>query len=330
MTMTIHRRKLLQLTAAAAGSASLPISLFAQQDFPSQPIKLIVPFTAGSTTDVVARTVGERIQTFFGQPVIVDNRPGAGGTLGASLVAAAAPDGYTALVHSAGHVANAALYPALKYDTLKDFIPITMLATMPNVFVAAPSRGFTSLQDLVNKVKAEPGQFQYGSSGNGSASHIAGEKFRIATGLQVVHVPYRGTPEAINDVMAGRVDWFLLPLALAAPLVAGGKLKALAISAPIRSPLLPDVPTTTEAGFREIDHRFWVGLFLPARTPERAVARLHDETVRALKSDEVRVRFEKLGAQPSPMGQKQFADFVRDETIATRALIKQAGIRIEA
>lgn len=328
--MDINRRRLLQLAAAAGGSASLPAAVFAQVPYPNQPVKVVVPFTAGSTTDVVARIVGERLANAFGQPFIVDNRPGAGGTVGASQVASAIPDGHTLLVHSSGHVANAALYPALKYDTLKDFTPITMLASMPNVLVVAPSKGYASLQDLVRKVKAEPGKFSYGSSGNGSGSHIAGEKFLLAAGIKVAHIPYRGTPQALNDVMGGLVDWFLLPLAVATPLVKSGRLTALAVGASHRSPVLPDVPTTTECGFSGADQTFWVGMFASSRTPDAVIARLHAETTKALNSDEVRARFEPLGADPAPMPLKQFAKQVHDEAVSTAALIKQAGIRLDS
>lgn len=328
--MDINRRKLLQLAAAAGGGASLPAAVFAQAAYPNQPVRVVIPFTAGSTTDVVGRIVGERLEKAFGQPFVIDNRPGAGGTLGASQVATAAPDGQTLLVHSSGHVANAALYPTLKYDTLKDFIPITMLASMPNVLVVAPNKGFSSLQDLVRKAKAEPGKFMYGSSGNGSGSHIAGEKFRITAGIQVSHVPYRGTPEALNDVMGGRVDWFLLPLAVATPLIKSGKLVALSVGASARSPLLPDVPTTAESGFGAADQTFWVGLFAPSKTPNAVVERLNAETVKALKSDETRGKLEKLGAEPAPMSQTQFEKLVREETAATATLIKQAGIRLDS
>lgn len=328
--MNINRRKLLQLAAAAGGSASLPAALLAQSNYPNQAVKLIVPFTAGSTTDVIARIVGERLQQYLGQPCVVDNRAGAGGTIGASVVATSAADGHTALIHSAGHVANAALYPALKYDTLKDFTPVTMLVSMPNVFVVTPNKGFASLQDLVRKVKAEPGKYTYGSSGNGSSSHIAAEKFRVTTGIQARHIPYRGTPQALTDVMGGLVDWFLCPLALATPLINDGKLTALGLGAAKRSTLLPNVPTTAESGFGDTDHRFWVGMFVPSKTPEAVVMRLHAETVRALKSDEVRARLDKLGAEAAPMPQQQFAQLVRDETVATSALIKQAGIRLDS
>lgn len=328
--MNINRRRLLQLAAAAGGAAGLPATVFSQPTYPSQPVRVIVPFTAGSTTDIVGRIVGERLEAYLGQPFVIDNKPGAGGTLGAAQVASSAPDGLTLLVHSSGHVANAALYPGLKYDTLKDFAPVTMLASMPNVLVVAPNRGFSSLQDLVRKVKAEPGKFLYGSSGNGSGSHIAGEKFRITADIQVTHVPYRGTPQALSDVMGGRVDWFLLPLAVATPLVKGGKLTALAIGASTRSPVFPDVPTTTECGFGGADQTFWVGMFAPSKTPESVLGRLHAETVKALNSAEVRARMEGLGADPAPMSQQQFAKLVREEAASTATLIKQAGIKLDA
>ena len=327
--MNINRRRLLQLAAAAGSSASLPASLFAQSPYPNQALKLIVPFTAGSTTDVIARVVGERLQQYLGQPCVVDNRAGAGGTIGASVVAGSAADGYMALVHSAGHVANAALYPALKYDTLKDFTPVTMLVSMPNVFVVTPGKGFTSLQDLVQKVKAEPGKYTYGSSGNGSGSHIAAEKFRLITGIDARHIPYRGTPQALTDVMSGLVDWFLCPLALATPLIKDGRLTALSIGGAKRSPLLPNVPTIAESGFGNTDHTFWVGMFVSSKTPDAVVTRLHAETVRALNSDEVRTRLDKLGADAAPMPQRQFAQLVSDETVETTTLIKQAGIRLD-
>ncbi|MGA0611756.1 Bug family tripartite tricarboxylate transporter substrate binding protein [Caldimonas sp. KR1-144] len=328
--MNANRRQVLSCLAAAGGAVLLPAAARADGAFPKQAMKIVIPFTAGSGTDVVGRAVSERLEKYFGQPVVIDNRPGAGGTLGAAAVAAAPADGYTLLVHSAGHVANAALYPALKYDTQKDFVPLTMLAALPNVLVAAPSKGFKSVQDLVQKAKAEPNRYLYASAGNGSATHINAEKFRVAVGLQATHVPYRGTPEALTDVMGSRVDWFFAPLVSALPLIKDGRLQALAVGTPRRSPLLPEVPTTLEAGFAGSDYTFWVGLFAPAKTPADVLARLHAETVKALKSDEVRARLEKLGAETTPMAQADFAALVRNEIAATAALIKQAGIRVEA
>ena len=328
--MKIDRRQLLQWTAVTCGSAAVPFKTFAQPNYPSGPVRMVVPFTAGSTTDVISRIVGERLNNYLGQPFVVDNKPGAGGTLGAAQVATSLADGQTLLIHSAGHVANASLYPALKYDTMKDFASVAMLGSMPNVLVVSPQKGYTSLQDLIAKVKKSPGTFSYGSSGSGSGAHIAGEKFRMAAGLDVLHVPYRGTPEGVNDVIGGRIDWFLLPLALAVQLVNAGKLKALSIGASKRSPLLPNVPTTTESGLRNADQLFWVGMFAPAKTPQEVVTRLNAEAIKALKAPETITRFEKLGVEATPMPQPQFAKFVNDEFVETAALIKQAGIRLES
>lgn len=325
--MKLHRRTFLQLACALAGTAGLSSPLLAQGDYPNRPIRMIVPFTAGSTTDVIGRTVAEQLEKKLGQPVVVENRPGAGGVLGATTVAASAGDGYTVLVHSAAHLANPSLYPNLKYDTLKDFAPVSMLASMPNVIVATNGRGFKSLKDLVDRAKAEPDQYTFGSSGNGSGAHIAGEKFKAAVGIQAIHVPYRGTPEAVNDVIAGRVDWFFLPLPLALPMVQAGKLTALAISADHRSPSLPEVPTTAEAGFMGVDQQFWVGMFMPASVPPSILTKLHDGTVEALSTETTRARFKNLGAEPAPMPQAQFAAQVVAEMANTADLIRSAGIR---
>ncbi|MFY0479921.1 Bug family tripartite tricarboxylate transporter substrate binding protein [Achromobacter marplatensis] len=322
--MTLHRRRFIQLACALAGAPALAR---AQQAYPSRAIRMVVPFTAGSTTDVIGRTVAEQLEKRLGQPVVVENRPGAGGVLGASLVAGSAGDGYTLLVHSAAHLANQSLYPGLKYDTLKDFTPVTMLASMPNVIVAANARGFKSLRDLVDRARAEPDQYTYGSSGSGSGAHIAGEKFNAATGIKAIHVPYRGTPEAVNDVIAGRVDWFFLPLPLALPMVKAGKLTALAVSADARSAALPDVPTTAEAGFAGVDQKFWVGMFVPASTSGPVLDTLHSGTVQALSSATTRQRFDGLGADSAPMPQRQFSELVRVEMEATTRLIRDAGIR---
>ncbi|MBB1593180.1 tripartite tricarboxylate transporter substrate-binding protein [Achromobacter sp. UMC46] len=322
--MTLHRRRFMQLACALAGAPALAL---AQQAYPSRAIRMVVPFTAGSTTDVIGRTVAEQLEKRLGQPVVVENRPGAGGVLGATLVAGAAGDGYTVLVHSAAHLANQSLYPGLKYDTLKDFIPVTMLASMPNVIVAASAREFKSLRDLVDRACAEPDQYTYGSSGSGSGAHIAGEKFNAATGIKAIHVPYRGTPEAVNDVIAGRVDWFFLPLPLALPMVNAGKLTALAVSADARAAALPNVPTTAEAGFGGADQKFWVGMFVPASISGPVLDTLHSGAVQALSSDTTRQRFDGLGVEPAPMPQQQFAELIRVEMETTTRLIRDAGIR---
>lgn len=324
----MQRRRILNHFALGA-LAMVPTLAIGQASYPNQPIKFVVPFTAGSTSDVIARAVTERLEKAFKQPCIVDNRPGAGGTVGASAVASSPADGYTVLIHSAGHVANAALYPKLRYDTLADFTPVTMMASMPNVLVVAPEKGYTTVKDLVQKAKSGTGQVMYGSAGNGSGSHIAAEKFRLAAGLPPAHIPYRGSPEALNDVMGGRIDWFMSPIAVASSLITAGKLVPLAVGTTTRSTQFPDVPTTVESGFPGSEYVFWIGMFVSSKTPPDVIAKLHAETIKALKSDEVKARFARLGAEPAGMAQKDFAALVVSEAASTAALIKKADIRIE-
>jgi tripartite-type tricarboxylate transporter receptor subunit TctC len=324
--MDPSRRHLMHLAAAAWLA---PLAARADTVYPTGPVRLVVPFTAGSATDIIARTLGERLEKLLLHPVVIDNRPGAGGTVGAAIVAAAAPDGHALLVHSAGHVANAALYPALKYDTQKDFTPITMLCTLPNVLVVAAERGWKSVHQLVEQARENPGACTYGSAGNGSATHMNAEKFRLAAGFKATHVPYRGTPEALTDLVGGRIDWFFAPLISALPLILDGRLVALAMGSPHRCDVLPQVPTTVESGYPGSDYTFWIGLFAPSRTPLDVIERLHADTLRVLLLPEVAGRLEKLGAVAQPMDQRAFADFVHDEIVAAATLIRQAGIRVE-
>ena len=284
-------KKLLSLLALLACQCAFG------QAFPSKPIKLIVPFTPGSGTDVIARTLGEAMAQNLGQAVVVENRPGAGGTIGAAQVAKAEADGHTLLVHSSGHVVNAAIYPNLPYDTLADFAGVTPLASLPNVLVVAPARGWKNVADLLAAARAKPGELNYGSAGNGSATHMNAEKFRVQAGIDALHIAFKGTPEALTEVISGRIDWFFAPLASALPLIKDGKLQALAVSTARRSPALPDVPTTVEAGVADSDYTFWVALFAPARTPRAVVARLNEAVAVALKEPEVRDRYARLGAE---------------------------------
>jgi tripartite-type tricarboxylate transporter receptor subunit TctC len=240
------------LALAQPGASTGPGSAY-----PDKPIRVIVPFTAGSGTDIVARTVGEYMSRSLKQPVVIENRPGAGGTLGAAQVAKAAPDGYTLLVHSAGHVANPAIYPDLPYDTLRDFSGVTPLASLPNVLVVAPAKGYKGLQDLVDRARSNPGVLNYATAGHGSATHMNTEIFRMSARFDATHVPFKGTPEAMTETATGRVDFFFAPLSPALPLIKDGRLQPLAVGTLSRSPLLPDVPTTTEAGFAHSDYVFW-------------------------------------------------------------------------
>jgi len=322
---TLNRRDALVLTATALLATE---RAFAQSAWPrGQPIRVIVPFTAGSGTDVVARLLAEKLGPALGTSIVVDNRAGAGGTLGAALVAKAAPDGYTLLVHSAGHLVNPAIYPNLGYDTLKDFAGITPLASLPNVLVTAPGR-FKDVHDLVEQAKAKPGTLNYGSAGNGSATHMNAEVFRYAAGIQALHIPFKGTPEALSETMAGRIDWFFAPMVSALTLVQGGKLKALAVGTAKRSAALPQVPTTVEAGVPGSEYQFWVGLFAPAQTPAAIVDRLHDEVSRLMTSADIKERLDKLGAEPFLMAPPAFDKFLADETAKSQQIVRAAGIKL--
>ena len=311
----------LALTLAAAVAAA--------QTFPSKPIKLVVPFSAGSGTDIVARTVGEAMAKGLGQPVVVENKPGAGGTLAAAAVARGEADGHTVLVPSSGHAVNPSIYPNLSYDTLKDLTGVTPLVAMPNVLVVSPARGWKSVADLVAAAKAKPGALNYASAGVGSATHFNAEKFRLQAGLDAVHVPFKGTPEAISDIIGGRCDWFFAPLSSALPLIRDGKLQALAVSTAKRSSLLPDVPTTVEAGVPGSDYTFWVAFVVPAATPAAAVQRLQQEAAKALAQPELIEKLAKIGAEPMLMPSAEFNVFIRNEVEVAARVAKAANLKAQ-
>ena len=327
-TFNPSRRQALTMAAALAACAFFS-GAHAQGAWPgTQPIKLVVPFTAGSGTDIVARLVAEKLGPVLGTSVVVDNKPGAGGTLGAAIAAKAPADGYTLLVHSAWHLVNPWIYKGLSYDTIKDFTGITPMASLPNVLVTAPSHA-ANVRDLVAKAKAKPGGLNYGSAGNGSATHMNAEVFRLAAGLDAQHVPFRGTPEAMTEVMAGRVDWFFAPMVSALPLIKSGKLQALAVGTARRSPALPEAPTTVEAGVPGSEYLFWVGLFAPAKTPQPVVDRLHAEVAKIMASPELKERLDKLGAEPFTMPSAQFNKFIVDETAKAQQVVKAASIKVD-
>jgi len=299
------------------------------QGWPTKPVRIVVPFTAGSATDILARTYAQKLQEYWGQPVIIDNRPGAGGTIGTGIVAKSPPDGYTLLVHSAAYAVNPSIYPDLSFDTLKDFVEIAPLGGQPNVLVVSPSSGIKSVADLIAQAKAKPGQFNYGSAGTGSGTHINAEKFKLATGIDVVHVPYKGTPEALTDTMAGRVTYFFSPISAALPQIKDGKLIALAVSSAQRSSLLKDVPTIAESGLPGFDYNLWVGVFAPAGLPPELVARINKDVERALASPEIKERFANLGAEPMPMTPAEFRAFTRADVESSAKVVKAAGIKVQ-
>ena len=312
------------LAATVANSAAL-----AQAAYPSKPIRFIVPFTAGSGTDIIARTVGDTMSKGLGQPIIIDNKPGAGGTIAAAQVAKGEADGYTVLIHSSGHALNPAIYPNLTYDTLRDLTGVTPLAALPNVMVVSPERGWKTVADVVAAAKARPGALNYASAGVGSATHLNAEKFKLQAGIDAVHVPFKGTPEALSDVIGGRNDWFFAPLSSALPLIRDGKLLALAVSTPQRTPALPLVPTTLEAGIPGSDYTFWVGMIVPSATPAPVVRRLHDEALKALASPEVKERMKVVGADPFPMAQDKFNAFIKTEMESAARIAKAANLKAQ-
>ena len=299
------------------------------QAFPTKPVRVVVPFTAGSATDILARTVGQKLSEQWGQPVVIDNRPGAGGTIGAAIVAKSPGDGYTLLVHSAAHAYNPAIYANLTYDTVKDFVEIVPLAGQPNVLVVAPSTGIKTVADLVRAAKEKPGALNFASAGNGSGTHINGEKFKLAAGIDVVHVPYKGTPEALTDTMAGRVTYFFSPISAALPQVREGKLTALAVSTAKRSSVLPDVHTIAESGLSGFDYNLWVGVFAPAGTPIDLVEKINRDVLGALASPEVKDRLAALGADAMPMAPPEFRKFVQEEIGESGKVIRAAGIIVQ-
>ncbi len=301
----------------------------AQAAYPSKPIRFIVPFTAGSGTDTIARVVGDIMSKGLGQPIIIENKPGAGGTIAAAQVAKGEADGYTVLIHSSGHALNPAIYPNLTYDTLRDLTGVTPLAALPNVMVVSPARGWKTVADVVAAAKAKPGALNYASAGVGSATHLNAEKFKLQAGIDAVHVPFKGTPEALSDVIGGRDDWFFAPLTAALPLVKDGKLLALAVSTPQRTPALPQVPTTLEAGVPGSDYTFWVGMIVASATPAPVVKRLHDEAIKALASPEVKERMKLLGADPFPMEQAQFNAFIKTEMESAARIAKAANLKAQ-
>jgi tripartite-type tricarboxylate transporter receptor subunit TctC len=297
------------------------------QAWPNKPLRATVAFTAGSATDIIARTLGERLLVQLGQPVVVENRPGASGTIGAAIVARAEPDGYTMLVNSSSHTVAPSTYASLPYDTARDLAGITPLANLPSVLVIAPSRGVRTVRDLVAAAKTKPGGMSFASGGTGSAAHLNAERFRMSAGFEAVHVPYKGAPEALGDVMAGRVDFYFCPIVPALPLVRDGRLLAVAVGSAKRASALPDVPTTLEAGFPDSEYNFWVGLFVPGKTPRPLVRRIYAETQKAMQSPEMAQRMKNLGAEPMPMTPEQFDAYIREEIALNAKLVKAAGIQ---
>jgi tripartite-type tricarboxylate transporter receptor subunit TctC len=317
------------VTVAVALGAGLGMSCAMAQAYPNKPIKFVVPFSAGSATDIVARTVAEAMGKTLGQTILIDNKLGAGGTIAAAQVAKSDPDGYTILVHSSGHALNPSIYPSLGYDTLKDLTGVTALAAIPNVLVVNPAKGWKTQADLIAAVKAKPDQFNYASAGVGSGTHMNAEIFRIQAGIDALHVPYKGTPDAMTNVIGGSNDWFFAPLASALPLIRDGKLQALSVSTKQRASTLPQVPTSIEAGLPGSDYTLWIGMIAPSATPQPILRKLHEEASKALNNPEIKERMAKLGADPMPMSSDAFNAYIKSEIEVAARIVKAANLKAQ-
>jgi tripartite-type tricarboxylate transporter receptor subunit TctC len=290
-------------------------------------LRAVVPVGAGSTTDIIPRAVLDQVSSQLGQSIIVENRAGAGGTIGSAFVAKADPDGYTVLVHGSAHTISPAIYSNLSYHPARDFAAVIPLGISPSVLVVPPARGWKTVGDLVAAGKAKPGALNFSSVGVGSATHLSAERFRFSAGVDAVHVPFKGGAEAMTEVIAGRIDFFFGPIGLVLPHIRDGKLAALVVNGTRRAAALPDVPTTLEAGFTDAEYPIWFGLFLPVKTPRDVVDKLHRETAKALQTPKVRDKLAALGVDPMVMTPSEFDAYVEKEIAVNAALVKAAGIR---
>ena len=315
---------LLSLIATAAGAPAITPAM--AQDWPTRPVLVVSPYSPGNATDIVGRIVLDQVSQQLGQPFVIENRPGAGGVVGVASATRADPDGYTLLLSSSSMASAVILHSSLPYDPVRDLMAVAMFGAQPSVLITSPAKGYKSVAELVAAAKAKPGDLNFASAGVGAASHIAGEKFRLAAGLNVQHVPYRGPNEAFTDVLGGRIDYYFLPIAPAIPMITQGKVTALAVSTPKRVALLPDVPSIVEAGYPQATYLFWSGIAAPAKTPRNIIMKLHDEVQTALDSPAIADKLRNLGVQPMPMTPEEFQKFFADDVTATITLGKAAKI----
>jgi tripartite-type tricarboxylate transporter receptor subunit TctC len=325
--MTIHRRQFLKLAGVALAAPAVVRQAHAQPAWPSQTIRVQIPFSAGSSVDVVGRIVMDPLSRALGQPIVIENRGGAGGTIGSAQVARAAPDGYTLLINASAHSAAPAAYPNISYDVIKDFSAVACFGSIPNVVIVSPDSGLKTLKDLVEKGRKNG--LTYSSAGVGSATHWAAERLRLAGDFKGTHVPFRGGPEATMEVVAGRVDYACMGMSSVLGLVQEKKVVPLAVCTPQRSTALPNVPTTIEAGYPGSEYIFWNGLFVPAKTPKEIIDRLHAETRKVLASPGVQERFKPQGIEPMDLTPAQYDELIRKEVEGNIAFVKAAGLKFQ-
>jgi tripartite-type tricarboxylate transporter receptor subunit TctC len=300
------------------------------QPYPSKAIRYIVPFAPGGTTDILGRMVAAGLSSSLGQPVVVENKPGQAGSIGSAELARAAPDGYTLGGGTiSSHAINATLYPKLPYDPLKDFAPITMLATLPNMLIVHPSVNVNSVQELVAALKTNPNKYSFGSAGNGTSQHISGELFKLMTGTQMQHIPYKGSGPMIPDLIAGTIQLSFENITTAYPQVKGGRLKALAVTSSKRSFVAPEVPTMAEAGLAGYDISSWQAMYAPAGTPREIVARLHAETVKTLRSPENQKKLSELGLDAGGMSPDELLALMRSDIPRLGKVVRESGAKVD-
>lgn len=316
------------LTALTFAPTALAQTADPAPGYPNKTLRVVVPFTPGSATDAVARLVTERLGAQWGQTIVVENRPGAGGTIGMGVAAKANPDGYTLLVHSSSYTVTPTTYPNTPYDTLRDFSGITPLANLPNVLVIAPSKNIRSVKELIAMAKAKPGTLTYASAGAGSATQLNAERFRMGAGLEGVHVPFKGTPEALTEIITGRVDIYFCPVISVLQFIKDGRLLGLAMGSTKRSSALPDLQTTLEAGVPNSDYNFWVGMVVPAKTPAGVITKLHQSTVKTLQTPDTTERMARLGAEQMVMTPREFDAHIKTEIGINAKLVKAAKINV--
>ena len=320
----MHCLKLIAIAAACLAFAGMPAA--AEDAYPSKPIRVVIPFSAGSATDIVPRTVFEPMSAALGQPIVVENRGGAGGTVGVALVAKADPDGYTLLAHSAAHSVSPSLYSSLPYDVTRDFAGIITFGNAPTVLVVAPSKGYKTIGDLTAAAKAKPGELNFASAGTGTGTHLAAERYIQSAGIKVTHIPFKGGPEALTEVMTGRVDFMFGALPSTMPLIRDGRLMPLAVSTRTRISVLPNVPTTEEAGYADSHYDVWLGLLAPAKTPKPIIERLRSEAEKAMALPAVQQKLKQLGMEPLQLETSKFDAQIADEVKANAKIIAAAGI----
>ena len=307
----------------------LPADALAQS-YPSRPVRLVVPFPAGGTTDILARAMAEKLSGALGQQFVVDNRPGAGGNIGSDIVAKSPPDGYTLLMGTVGtHAINPSLYPKMPYDHVKDFVPVVLVAGVPNVLVVNPTVPAKTVAELIALAKEKPGTINFASSGNGTSIHLSGELFKLLAGVQIAHVPYKGSAPALTDLIGGRVQIMFDNLPSALPHIKGGKLRALAVTSSKRAPALPDLPTIAESGVAGFEASSWFGILAPAATPRDIVQRINAEANKALHAPDMREKLLAQGAEAVGNSPEFFADYIRTETVKWAKVVKDSGARVD-